>query len=138
METSHQVPPFLSIYSQQRTISIFFQILLKSIDNSIINSSVSGSSCNLPFEFLKIQNIVVTKKLTFSKEVEEILQQLQIDNCESLGIENRTISQSECQEQFEQRKYRISSSNAHKVLIRQKNFETVTENLFVKKTNVQI
>ena len=60
------------------------------------------------------------------------MQQLQIDNCESLSIEKRTISQSECQELFEQKKYRITSSNAHKVLIRQKNFETLTENLFVK------
>ena len=30
------------------------------------------------------------------------------------------------------KKYRITSSNAHKVLICQKNFETLTENLFVK------
>ena len=30
------------------------------------------------------------------------------------------------------KKYRITSSNAHKVLIRQKKFETLTENLFVK------
>ena len=58
--------------------------------------------------------------------------QIQIDNCESLSIEKHTISQSECQEWFEQKKYRITSSNAHKVLIRQKNFETLTENLFVK------
>ena len=59
------------------------------------------------------------------------MQQLQIDNCESLSIEKRIISQSECQELFEQKKYRITSSNAHKVLIRQKNCETLTENLFV-------
>ena len=30
-----------------------------------------------------------------------------------------------------------TSSNAHKVLIRQKNFETLTENLFAKTRNVQ-
>ena len=30
------------------------------------------------------------------------------------------------------KKYRITSSNAHKVLIHQKNFETLAENLFVK------
>ena len=60
------------------------------------------------------------------------MQQLQIGNCESLSIEKRTISQSECQEWFEQKQYKITSSNAHKVLIRQKNFETLTEYLFVK------
>ena len=76
--------------------------------------------------------VVVPKEWTFSKEEEEFLQQLQIDNCESLSIEKRTISQSECQEWFEQKQYKITSSNAHKVLIRQKNFETLTENLFVK------
>ena len=75
------------------------------------------------------------------------MQQLRIDNCESLRIINLTISQSECQEWFEQKKkpnkqtnkqkkkkkkYRITSSNAHKCLIRQKNFGNLTENLFVK------
>ena len=73
--------------------------ITKSIDNSIIKNSVSGSACNLPFEFLKIENVVVPKEWTFSKE-EEFLQQLQIDNCESLSIEKRTISRSECQEWF--------------------------------------
>ena len=75
------------------------------------------------------------------------MQQLRIDNCESLRIINLTISQSECQEWFDQKKktnkqtkkqekkkkkYRITSSNAHKCLIRQKNLGNLTENLFVK------
>ena len=108
--------------------------ITKSIDNSIIKSSVSGGACNLPFEFLKIENAVVPKEWTFSKEEEEFLQRLQIYNCESLSIEKLTISQSECQEWIEQRKYRITSSNAHKVLICQKNFE-----IYLSKTrNVQI
>ena len=47
--------PIISIYSQQRTISTFFQILLKVLDNSDIKSSVFGRACNLPFEFLKIE-----------------------------------------------------------------------------------
>ena len=75
--------------------------ITKSIDNSIIKSSVSRSACNLPFEFLKIENVAVPKEWTFSKEeeeFEEFLQQLQIDNCESLSIVKRTISQSECRE----------------------------------------
>ena len=67
--------------------------ITKSIDNSIIKSSIYGSACNLPFEFLKIENVVVPKEWTFSKEEEEFLQQLQIDNCVSLSIEKRTISQ---------------------------------------------
>ena len=86
---------------------------------------------------LKIENVVVPKEWAFSKEEEEILQQLQIDNCESLTTENFTISQSEFQEWFEQKKKKqnknkITSSNAHKVLNRQKKFRTLTENLFVK------
>ena len=83
--------PIISIYSQQRTISTFFQILLKVLDNSDIKSSVFGSACNLRFEFLKIENVVVPKEWTFSKE-EEFWQQVQIDNGESLSIEKRTIS----------------------------------------------
>ena len=34
------------------------------------------------FEFLKIENVVVPKEWTFSKE-EEFLHHLQIENCES-------------------------------------------------------
>ena len=48
-----------------RPIEDNFHILsniTKSIDNSIIKSSVSGSACNLPFEFLKIENIVVPEE----------------------------------------------------------------------------
>ena len=60
--------------------------ITKSIDNSIIKNSVCGSACNLPFEFLKIENVVVPKEWTFSKE-EEFWQQVQIDNGESLSIE---------------------------------------------------
>ena len=76
--------------------------ITKSIDNYIIKSLVSGSACDLPFEFLKIEN-VFPKEWAFSKEEEEFLQQLEIDNCEFLSIEKRTISQSECQEWFEQK-----------------------------------
>ena len=47
-------------------------------------------------------------------------------------LEKRTISQSECQQWFEQKKYRTKPSNPHKILIRQKNFETLTDNLVVK------
>ena len=88
--------------------------ITKSIDNSIIKNSVCGSACNLPFEFLKIENVVVPKEWTFSKEEEEFLQQLRIENCESLSIEKRTISQTEYQEWLEQRKQRITSSKNEK------------------------
>ena len=77
-------------------------------------------------------NVAVPKKLTFSKEEEEFLQQLQIGNCKSFSTEKRTNSQTECQQWFEQKKYRITPSNPLKILIRQKNFETLIENLFVK------
>ena len=36
--------------------------ITKSVDNSIIRNSVSGSACNLPFEFSKIENAVVPKE----------------------------------------------------------------------------
>ena len=39
-----------------------------------------------------------------NEEEEDFLQQLQIDNYESLSIEKRTISQSEFQEWFEQKR----------------------------------
>ena len=84
-----------------RPIEVNFHILsniTKNTDNGIIKSSVSGSGCNLTFEFLKIENVVVPKERTFAKEEEEFLQQIQIDNCESSSIEKRNVSQSKCQE----------------------------------------
>ena len=39
-----------------------FSNITKSIDNFYIKSSVSGSACNLPFEFLKIENVVVPEE----------------------------------------------------------------------------
>ena len=57
----------------------------KSIDNSI---SKSWKHVIYLSEFLKIENVVVPKEWRFSKEEEEFLQQPQIDNCESLRIEN--------------------------------------------------
>ena len=41
--------------------------------------------------------------MDISKEEEEFFQQIQVDNCESLSIENCTISQSKCQQWFEQK-----------------------------------
>ena len=64
--------------------------ITKSIDNSVIKTSVFQNACN--FEFLKIENVVVPKEWTFSNEEEEFLQQLQIDNCESLSIEKRKVN----------------------------------------------
>ena len=78
-----------------------------------------------------MENVAVPKEWTFSKEEEEFLQKLQIENCESLSIAHHFWKW--MQEWLEQKKYRITSSNADKVLIRQKSFETLTENLFVKK-----
>ena len=85
-------PHFFPLQPKEDNFHILSNIT-KSIDNSIIKSSVSGSVCNLPFEFLKIENVVVPKEWTFS-----------IENCEYLSIEKRIISQGECQEWFEQKK----------------------------------
>ena len=54
-----------------RPIEDNFHILsniTKSIDNSIIKSSVSASAYSLPFEFLNIENVAVPKEQTLSKE----------------------------------------------------------------------
>ena len=45
-----------------------FSNITKSIDSSIIKTSVSESACNLPFEFLKTANVVVSKNGHFAKK----------------------------------------------------------------------
>ena len=46
----------------------FLSNITKSIDNSIIKSSVSACAYSLPFEFLKIENVAVPKEQTLFKE----------------------------------------------------------------------
>ena len=72
--------------------------IAKSIDNSIIKTSVSGKACNLTFEFLKIENFVVPRNGYFIKKKRSFCSSFRLA---TLSIEKRTISQSECQEWFD-------------------------------------
>ena len=74
--------------------------ITKSIDNSIIKTSVSGKACNLTFEFLKIENFVVPRNGYFTKKKRSFCSSFRLT---TLSIEKHTISQSECQEWFEQK-----------------------------------
>ena len=55
------------------------------------------------------------------------MKKLQITEDISKTIEKNTVKQSNCDEWFQQRKYRITSSNAHKVYIRGRNFDSLVE-----------
>ena len=81
--------------------------------------------------------VVVPKEWTFSKEEEEFLQQLQIDNCESLSIEKRTISQSECQEWFEQKNTELRQVMLTKFYFVRKILKLLLRIYFSKTRNVQ-
>ena len=63
----------------------------------------------------------------------QFLKTLKINLLEARNIEKRTIQQSLCPEWFALRENRITSSNAHKVITRQKKFESLAENIIFPK-----
>ena len=86
----------------------------------------------LPIRFLDIPD-------SSQKEM-EFLEKIKLSPDESIKLQAQTIKQRECPQWFKERKYRITSSNAHKIYIRKKNFETlvkqVTQNIRKLPANV--
>ena len=78
----------------------------------------------LPKDFFKDDSILLPKWQLNEKE-KMYLDSLQLTEEESRDLEQSTIKQSECPLWKSTRKFRITSSNAHKVLIRVRNFTTL-------------
>ena len=60
----------------------------------------------------------------------EFLEKIKLSPDESIKLQTQTIKQRECPQWFRERKYRITSSNAHKIYIRKKNFETLVKQVY--------
>ena len=54
----------------------------------------------------------------------------------SIQLEVETRKQRDCELLFKKRESRITSSNAHKIFIRKRNFETLVQQITNKKSNV--
>ena len=63
----------------------------------------------------------------------QCMKTLKINLLEARSIENGTLKQSLCSEWFALRENRITSSNAHKVITRQKKIESLAENIIFPK-----
>ena len=57
------------------------------------------------------------------------LRKLELTQEQSYQMEQATITQSQCDLWFEQRKHRITSSKAHSIFTRKRNFETLVESI---------
>jgi len=105
-----------------------FKILTNiTIANDKIIRKQDKEMCDLPCSFLEKTDKTVPTDWLPSDDQEKFLQMLQITEDMSKNIYKKTVKQSKCQEWFEYRKSRITSSNAHKVYVRQRNFETLTD-----------
>ena len=66
------------------------------------------------------------------------LDSIKLGELECVEAEERTRAQSNCQEWFDIRKHRITSTQANKILIRKINFETLLEEIVNPKTDDQL
>ena len=109
-----------------------FHLQMDSIQSLLTNLDICVSHPNnifpeeLPLKFLTVEKIVIPN-LTFTDEEMKFLECLKVSKIEAKTIEKNTVPQSLRNKWFEMRKHRITSSNAHKVFIRQRNFEALVE-----------
>ena len=109
-----------------------FHLQMDSTQSLLTNLDICESHPNnifpeeLPLKFLTVEEIVIPN-LTFTDEEIKFLECLKVSKIEAKTIEKNTVLQSLCNKWFEMRKHRITSSNAHKVFIRQRNFEALVE-----------
>lgn len=104
-----------------------FKLLTNIFTCSNIIKKQTKDMCDLPYKFFNGTESFIPKDWTLSGHEEEFLKTLQIDGDMAKLIEKSTVEQSNCDEWFQQRKFRITSSNAHKVYIRQKKFESLAD-----------
>lgn len=103
-------------------------IVLGKIPEKADTSTVS----NLPAKFLK----GITDSWNYSEDELKFLEKITLTQDESIKLHSQTVKQRECPQWFEERKYRITSSNGHKIYMRKRNFETLVNQLTKKYQNL--
>ena len=83
----------------------------------------------LPLRFISEENDVVPKNWILTEDERAFLATIKATEQNSYVLEQETVKQSLCELWKNSRKNRITSSNAHRVFIRKRNFESLTESL---------
>ena len=83
----------------------------------------------LPLRFISEEHDVVPKNWVLTGDERAFLATIKVTEQNSYVLEQETVKQSLCELWKNNRKNRITSSNAHRVFIRKRNFETLAESL---------
>lgn len=107
-------------------------------NNSTNNFTQSVNDINLPLSMLS-EDFIPTDwgKLTYREMM--FLETLRVDDLEQAAqIELSTVNQAGCPKWFQKRKHRITSSKAHDIYVRKKNFETLANRLLNPKSDNEL
>ena len=83
----------------------------------------------LPLRFISEENDDVPKNWVLTEVERAFLATVKVTEQNSYVLEQETVKQSLCELWKNSRKNRITSSNAHRVFIRKRNFESLAESL---------
>ena len=103
-----------------------FEITTNILKNSQFPTPSQHHSVQLPFRFFS-SNCEIIPDWNLSDESKNYIQSLELSNEESILLESETVNQASSELWVNVRKDKITSSNAHKVLIRKRNFESLVE-----------
>ncbi len=79
----------------------------------------------LPLSFIPQEHLAFPTEWDLLEKEVEYFDKMRVSEADSFEMEKETILQSNCTKWHDVRKERITSSNAHKILIRKRNFETL-------------
>ena len=81
---------------------------------------------DLPLDFIKPDSCLIPH-WEIGNDEETVLHKMQLTNEQVMQIDRETVAQSSSEQWFQLRKGRITSSNAHKVFVRKKDFQSLIE-----------
>lgn len=104
--------------------------VLTNIKENITTTNITHAYNKLPYKIIASDSVLIpTAWGHFNDQEMAFLESLKIQEGESYSFEEETVKQSDCPRWFELRKNRITSSKAHLIYIRKRNFEALVENL---------
>lgn len=125
---SHQLSPLGS-----SNINVLTNI--SAIDNC---NYTTHQFTSLPLSFIPQDHVAVPTEWGLLEKEVEYFETIRVSEADSFQIEKETILQSRCVKWHDIRKQRITSSNAHKVLIRKRNFQSLANQILNPKLESEL
>ena len=102
--------------------------IITNIPELSMSSFTTHELPKLPLRFIS-ENDVVSKNWVLTEDERAFLATIKVTEQNSYVLEQETVKQSLCEFWKNSRKNRITSSNAHRVFLRKRNFQTLAESL---------